>query len=86
MKSISAIHSTITENTENILVKRAPHISIRENHSVSISAMANSFHDIIAKLGIAREAISCLLQIVTLRGCEAEKRMGDQRGTKVDHV
>ena len=27
------------------------------------------------------EAITCLPQIVTLRGCE--ERMGDQRGTKV---
>ena len=27
------------------------------------------------------EAITCLLQIITLRGCE--ERMGDQRGTKV---
>jgi len=27
------------------------------------------------------EVIMCLLQIVTLRGCE--ERMGDQRGTKV---
>ena len=36
--------SSHTENTENILVKHAPHISIRESHSVSISAMANSFH------------------------------------------
>ena len=27
------------------------------------------------------EAITCLLQIVTLRGCE--ERVGDQRGTKV---
>jgi len=30
MKSISAIHPVIMENTENILVKRASHISIHE--------------------------------------------------------
>jgi len=30
MKSISAIHPAITENMENILVKRTPHISIRD--------------------------------------------------------
>jgi len=27
------------------------------------------------------EAVACLPQIVTLRGCE--ERMGDQRGTKI---
>jgi len=36
-------------NTENILVKCAPHILICESHSISISAMANSFHNIISK-------------------------------------
>ena len=36
-------------NTENILVKRAPHISIRESHDASISAMLNSFHNIVSK-------------------------------------
>ena len=42
MKSISAIHPAIMENTENMLVKRVPHISIRESHNTSISAMSNS--------------------------------------------
>ena len=36
------------ENTENLLVKRAPHILMRESHNASISAMSNSFHSIIA--------------------------------------
>ena len=103
MKSIFAIHPAITENTENMLVKRmpqrlitgkpisqyasysamfcplhsnigkeqheqhlcnpsshygkygdilmkrAPHILICESHSISISAMVNSFHNIIRK-------------------------------------
>ena len=44
MKSISTMHPAITENTENILVKRASHISIRESHNTSISTMSNSFH------------------------------------------
>ena len=49
MKSISAIHPAITKNTESILVKHAPHISIRESHNASISAMSNSFHNIVSK-------------------------------------
>jgi len=103
MKSISAIHLAITDNTEKTLVKcvpqrliigksisqytlysamfcplhsnigkeqhekhfcnpfshyrkygeytheRVPHISIRESYGVSISAMANSFHNMISK-------------------------------------
>ena len=83
MKSISAIHPAITENTENILVKRAPHISIRESHSVSISAMVNSFHNIISNekcLMSRTEAISHLPQIVTIRGCE--EKNGRSNGDK----
>jgi len=48
MKSISAIHPTIMENTENMLVKCVPHISICESHNASISAMSNSFHNIVS--------------------------------------
>ena len=33
-----------------ILVKRAPHIQIHESHNVSISAMSNSFHNIVSKV------------------------------------
>ena len=33
MKSISAIYPAITENTENSLMERAPHISKRESHN-----------------------------------------------------
>ena len=85
MKSISAIHPAITENTENMLVKCTPHISIRESHNVLISAIPNSFHNIVSmRSGSASaifmtrtEAIMCLPQIVTL--CDCEERMG---GTK----
>ena len=49
MKSISAIHPALTENTENMLVKHVPHISIRESRNASISAMSNSFHNIVIK-------------------------------------
>jgi len=53
MKSFSAIQPAIKENTVNMLVKRAPHMSIRESHNVSISAMLNSTYS--SKQGIARE-------------------------------
>ena len=49
MENISAIHPAITENMENVLVKRTPHISIRESHNASISAMSNSFHNTVSK-------------------------------------
>ena len=48
MKSTSAIHPAITENTEDSLMKRAPLITMRESHNASISAMLNSFYYIIA--------------------------------------
>jgi len=91
MKSISAIHLAITENTENILMKRVPHISIRESHNASISAMLNSH----IKQGIAQEVPQqslCLVlkplrvyrksspQIVTLRSCE--EKYGGSKGYK----
>ena len=88
MKSISAIHLAITENTKNIiLVKRAPHISIRESHTVSISAMSNSFHNIVARevpdrsFNTSRtEAIPFIPQILTLRSCE--EKNGRSKGYK----
>ena len=49
MKIISAIHSAITENTENLLVKCAPHTSMSKSHDASISAMSNLFHSIISE-------------------------------------
>jgi len=50
MKSIPAIHPAITENMEAILVKHMPHTgSIRESHNASISALSNSFHNIVSK-------------------------------------
>ena len=82
MKSISAIHPAITENTENILVKW-----IRESLNASILAMPNSF-----KQGIAREVPQQSLYLVLklLRVYHqsspyavVKKSMGDQRGTKV---
>ena len=48
IKSISAIHPVIMENTKNIL-KCVLHISIRESHNASISEMLNSFHNIVNK-------------------------------------
>ena len=43
------IRTYIHTYMENILVKRAPHISIRESHNASISAMSNSFHNMVSK-------------------------------------
>jgi len=37
------------ENTENLLVKCTPHISIHESQSTLISAMSNSFNNILNK-------------------------------------
>ena len=80
MKSISAIHPIIMENMENMLMKRVPLISMHESHNASISAMSNSFHNTVNKASASvifmsrTETITCLLQIVTLRGCE--ERMG----------
>ena len=48
-ENISAIHPAVMENMENILVKRAPHISIFESHNASISAISNLFHNIASK-------------------------------------
>ena len=48
MKSISEIHTAITKCTENMLVKCAPHTSMRESYNTSISAMLNPFHNIIS--------------------------------------
>ena len=49
MKSISAIYPAITENTQDILVKRVPHISTRESHNALISTMLNLFYYIMSK-------------------------------------
>ena len=45
MKSNSAIHPDIMENTGNSLVKWAPHIWIRENYNISISAVLSLFYN-----------------------------------------
>jgi len=42
-------HPVITENTENTLVKHAPHTSIHESYNASVSVMSNSFHNIVSK-------------------------------------
>jgi len=47
--SLRGSHIIVTENTENILVKRMPLISIRESHNASILAMSNSFHNIVSE-------------------------------------
>jgi len=67
-------------------MKYAPHILICESHNASISAMPNSLHNIVSK-GIAREifmshteTITCLPQIITLRGCE--EKYGRSKGYK----
>jgi len=86
MKSISAIHPAIMENTKNIFVKRAPHISIRESHNAS---MSNLFYNMQARHSMKNataifmshtEAITCLPQIITLRGCE--EKNGRSKGYK----
>jgi len=85
IKNISAIHPAITENTENILVKRMPHFSMRES---SISAMSNLFHKQGIVWGVPQQSVCLALKplrvyrkLSPLRSCE--ERMGDQRGTKV---
>ena len=44
MKNTSAIHPAIMNNTEDSLVKCAPHILICESYNSLISAVLNSFH------------------------------------------
>ena len=53
MKSTSAIYPTITENMEDSLVKRVPHIL------TSISAISNSFHNITAVRSVSAIFVSC---------------------------
>ena len=48
IKSTSAIHPAITENIEDSLVMHVPHISLYESYNALISAISNSFHNIIA--------------------------------------
>ena len=89
MKSTSAIHPAITENTENILVKRTPHISIRESHNASISPMSNPFHNIRSKQGIVQKVSQQFLCLtlkplrVYLKSSPCAVVKKDQRGTKV---
>jgi len=62
VKSTSAIHASITENTEDLLVMCVPHISMRETHNASI---LNSFHNKVAVISVSAifmshtEAIMC---------------------------
>ena len=39
MKNISVIHPVITENTEDLLKKRAPHTTMHKSHNILISAL-----------------------------------------------
>ena len=48
LHSCIVVHPGILENTEDSLIKHAPYIVIYENHNASISAMLDSFHNIIA--------------------------------------
>ena len=63
MKSISVIYPAITENTENILVKRVPHILIHESYNTSILAISNSFHSIVK---VTNENKIDIYQIISL--------------------
>jgi len=45
-------------NTEDSLVKRAPHISMHESHTASISALLNSFHNITAVRSVSAIFVS----------------------------
>ena len=49
MKSISAIHPAITENTENMPMKHMPHISICKSYNASILTMMKLYHSIVSK-------------------------------------
>ena len=89
MKSTSAIHPVITENTEDTLMKCVP---ISQCVKASISAMCNSFHNIRAVECVKR---LCNIKILclTLKPlcancklspiCSCEERMGAQGGSKV---
>ena len=83
MKSISAIHLAITENTKNILVKRAPHISIRESHTVSLSAIVSKREKCLIDLLIRLVLKPFHVYRKSSPYAIVKKRMGDQRGTKV---
>ena len=78
LKSISEIHPVITENAENILVKRAPH----QSHNVSISAMSN-----LGEGGCEVPLCLVLKPFSVYRKSSpytvVKKGVGDQRGTKV---
>jgi len=59
MKSISAIHIAIMENTEDPLVKCMPYnFLMHESQNVSISAMSNSFHNIMAVRSVSAIFVS----------------------------
>ena len=88
MKSTSAIHPAITENTEDSFVRQVPHISMCESHNALITAMLNLFHNnIIAVRSVRRYLYLALKPLRTnhksspIRGCG--ERMEAQRGSKV---
>ena len=49
-----------------MLIKRAPNISIRESHNASLSAMSNSFHNIVSKAW-CEECLSDLYACLALK-------------------
>jgi len=59
MKNTSAICPAIMENTEDSLVECPPHTLMREIHNALISAMSNSFHNIIAVKSVSVIFVSC---------------------------
>ena len=63
----SAIYPAIMENMEDSLVKRVPHILMRESHNTSISAMSNSFHSIIVMRSVSTIFVSCIEAIMSKR-------------------
>ena len=83
--SIKALLQSIKQNTEDLLVIYAPHISMLESHYAMISVILNSFHDIIAVRSVS--AILCLAlkplhinhKSSLLRGCK------ERMGNKCDH-
>ena len=86
------LHSNIRKNTAwkapmqsiqplsiNSLVKCMHHFSLRESHYASITAMSNSFHNIIS----CKKGLCDLLLHTPTTNCHFWRIMGAQCGTKV---
>ena len=68
IKSTSAIHTAITENTEDSLMKFAPHILMCESHStlISLSHFELISYNIIAMTSVSTNFVSCTEAIMRL--------------------